>query len=85
MSKTNEEVKEVKEVKKANQTHELFEKGNYKKKEKVKEEPSTVDFLKDVPDIEKPKKKKKSTKIVAWVLIAALVGSSLLTSLAMFM
>lgn len=86
MSKENKFTEE--NITKKTQTSELFEKGNYKKKEskkrKLKEEQEkTVDFFNDKAEKSSKKKSKMNmiNKIVIWTLIAGLVGSTVLTSL----
>lgn len=84
----NAELSNESETKKAIQTKELFEKGNYAKinKKKLHKEElanKNIDLMNGKSNTQ-PKKAKLSTRIIVGVLITALVGSSLLTSLAMF-
>lgn len=85
MSKENKPNPEVK-----TKTSELFEKGNYKKKEskkklKKEEQEEKVDFFNDRVTKTKPEKKKSTmntiNKIIVWTLITGLLGSTILTSL----
>lgn len=86
MNKENQSDKE--QVQKKTQTSELFEKGNYKKKESKKkknkeEQEKSIDYFNDKSDKNEKKKSKTNTinKIVVWTLITGLLGSTLLSSL----